>query len=114
MALTTDTLFVGPTRPTMVGGVTYPAFIANAMITACIFLGANNIFYLFVCFPIHGVFYLICQKDPRMFELINLWSKTKGRNLNRRLWNSSSYSPLEKFREPADKNAAKLEKKKRK
>jgi type IV secretion system protein VirB3 len=103
MALTTDTLFVGCTRPTLVGGVTFPAFIANAMLTAIVFLGANNLLYIGVCIPIHAIAYLICANEPRAFELLNLWSKTKGRNLNRRIWQSSSYSPLEKFREPAEK-----------
>ena len=110
MALTPDTLFVGCTRPTMVAGVTFPAFIANAMLTAIVFLGANNLLYIGVCIPIHAIAYLICANEPRSFELLNLWSKTKGRNLNRRIWQSSSYSPFEAFRE----KPLKSEKKKRK
>lgn len=98
MALTTDTLFVGPTRPTMVWGVTMPVFIVNTLLSGMVFLGANNILYLGVCIPIHGVAYLVCLNEPRAFELLLLWAKTKGRNLNRRLWQSSSYSPLEPFR----------------
>jgi len=110
MALTTDTLFVGPTRPTMVWGVTLPAFILNGMLSAIVFLAMNNILYLSVCIPIHGVAYLICLNEPRAFELLYLWAITKGRNLNRRLWKSSSYSPLEPFRDkpkPAKKNRKK-------
>lgn len=64
MALTTDTLFVGPTRPTMVGGVVFPAFIANAMVTSIVFLGANNLLYIGVCIPIHAICYLICANEP--------------------------------------------------
>jgi len=103
MALTTDTLFVGPTRPTMVWGVTFPAFILNVMLSSMVFLAMNNILYLGVCVPIHGVEYLICLNDPRAFENLFLWAKTKGRNLNRRLWKSSSYSPLEPFRDKPEK-----------
>lgn len=99
MALTTDTLFVGCTRPTLVWGVTYEAFLFNAAITSIAFLGAGNVLYFLIALPIHAVCYLICAGEPRQFELIALWSKTKGRNLNRRLWQSSSYSPLEPFRE---------------
>ena len=98
MAITQDTLFVGCTRPAMVCGVTYPAFIANAMISAIIFLAANNPFYLLMGIPIHAVAYLICLNEPRSFELLNLWSKTKGRNLNQRFWGSSSYNPFGPFR----------------
>lgn len=99
--LTTDPLFVGCTRPTMVGGVTYHAFGVNAMLTAIIFIGTSNIFYIAFGIPLHGFFYLLCKNDARIFELLQLWSITKGRNLNRRLWNSSSYSPLASFRELA-------------
>lgn len=103
MALTTDTLFVGPTRPTMVWGVTLPAFILNGMLSAMVFLAMNNVLYLGVCIPLHAVAYLICLNEPRAFELLYLWSITKGRNLNRRLWQSSSYSPLEQFRDKAER-----------
>ncbi len=98
MALTTDTLFVGPTRPTMVAGVTLPAFLVNTMLSSIVFLGTNNILYLSVCIPTHAVAYLICLNEPRAFELLHLWIITKGRNLNRRIWGASSYSPLEPFR----------------
>ncbi len=98
MALTTDILFVGPTRPTMVAGVTFPAFLFNTMLSSIVFLAAGNILYLAVCIPIHAVAYLICLNEPRAFELLNLWAITKGRNLNRRLWGASSYSPFEPFR----------------
>jgi type IV secretion system protein VirB3 len=103
MALTTDTLFVGCTRPTLVWGVTYAAFIANAMVTAIIFLAVGNPLYIAVCIPLHAIAYLICANEPRSFELLYLWSITKGRNLNRRIWKSSSYSPFEPFRMPAKK-----------
>ncbi|MBZ2207151.1 type IV secretion system protein VirB3 [Massilia soli] len=99
--LTTDTLFVGVTRPTMVAGVTLPAFLLNTMLSSIVFLAANNILYLSVCIPIHAVAYLVCLNEPRAFELLFLWAATKGRNLNRRLWRSSSYSPLEPFRAKA-------------
>ena len=103
--LTTDTLFVGVTRPTMVAGVTLPAFLLNTMLSSIVFLAANNILYLSVCIPIHAVAYLICLNEPRAFELLFLWGATKGRNLNRRLWQSSSYSPLEPFRPKAEARA---------
>lgn len=112
MPLTTDPLFVGPTRPTLVWGVTYEALIANGLITAIVFIAANNPLYLGVAIPIHGVCYLICATDPRAFEMLMLWSRTKGRNINRRVWRASSYSPLERFREKPVKKPAKAKAKK--
>jgi type IV secretion system protein VirB3 len=99
MAITHDTLFVAVTRPTLIGGVPYVAFIANAMISFLVFMATNNPLYLVIALPLHGIFYLMCAKEPRIFELLNLWSITKGRNLNSRFWNASSYSPFEKPRE---------------
>lgn len=99
MSINIDTLYVGMTRPTTVLGVTLPAFLINVMVTGIVFIGTKNIFYLPICVPIHGIAYLIVKSEPRMFELLNLWTKTKGRNMNRRFWLSSSYSPLERFRE---------------
>lgn len=99
MALTTDTVFVGCTRPTLVWGVTYEAFLVNATITGIVFLAMGNIFYMLMAIPTHAICYLVCMNEPRQFELISLWMKTKGRNMNRRAWKGSSYSPLERFRE---------------
>ena len=102
MALTTDTVFVGCTRPTLVWGVTYEAFLVNATVTGIVFLAMGNIFYMLMCLPIHAICYLVCINEPRQFELISLWMKTKGRNMNRRTWKGSSYSALERFREKQD------------
>lgn len=107
--ITTDVLYVGMTRPTMIGGVTFPAFLANGLFSAVVFLATNNIFYLLVFIPVHGFFYLLCSTEPRIFELANLWSRTKGRNLNRTVWGCSSYSPFESFREKPTREDKKAE-----
>lgn len=104
MALTIDPLFVGCTRPTMVWGVTYEAFIFNAGVTSICFLAAGNVFYFLIAIPVHAISYLVCAGEPRQFELLALWLKTKGRNMNRRRWRASSYCPLENFRAPEKNN----------
>lgn len=108
MSINIDTLYVGMTRPTLVAGVTLPAFLLNVMVTGVVFIGTKNIFYIPICIPIHAIAYLICKSEPRTFELLNLWTKTKGRNMNRQFWSSSSYSPLERFR-PKDEQKLKEE-----
>lgn len=96
--LAADPLFVGLTRPTMKGGVTYQAAIVNLMISTSALVLTKNPAYLLIAVPIHGVFYGICARDPRAFELLQLWLQTKGWNLISRLfrsyWKASSYSPL--------------------
>lgn len=89
-----DPLFVGATRPAMVMGITYEAFVVIVMVTAVVFIGTGNPLWALLYLPMHVTAYLICQKDPRQFEQFKLWSETKGRCLNRAHWQAASYSPL--------------------
>ncbi len=95
--LTADTLFVGMTRPTMLFGVTYSAMIVNIVLTMEVFIVTKNLAWLLAFVPIHGLFYLVCLYEPRFFDLLGLWARTRGAALaagNLRFWKASSYSPL--------------------
>lgn len=94
--LTADVLFVGATRPPMRWGVTYSALLLNGMLTMEIFLLTKNLLTLLMAAPIHGLCALLCARDPRFFDLLLLWGRTRIPALlaNARLWRSSSYSPL--------------------
>lgn len=91
-----DTLFVGPTRPTTIAGVTWPAVLINLIITMECFIWTHDLRWLAICLPIHAVCYLICLRDPRAFELLMLYGQTKAQALlaNGRYWRASTYSPL--------------------
>ncbi len=88
-----DPLFVGATRPAMVMGITYEAFVMVMMIAAVAFIALGPLWAL-LYLPLHVMAYLICAKDPRQFEHFKLWSETKGRCVNRAHWRAASYSPL--------------------
>ena len=92
-----DTLFVGPTRPTMRFGVTWQAFIINLMVTVEVFVFTKNLLWLTMFIPVHLVLYGICLYDPRAFELIYLWGKTKAFTFfgNFIYWRVATYSSLE-------------------
>lgn len=94
--LTADVLFVGATRPPMRWGVTYSALLLNGVVTMEIFLLTKNLLALLIAAPIHGVCALLCARDPRFFDLLLLWGRTRIPALlaNVRVWRSSSYSPL--------------------
>ena len=96
LGLTVDPLFVGATRPPMRWGVTYSALLVNGVLTMEIFLLTKNLLTLLLAAPIHGVCALLCARDPRFFDLMLLWSRTRIPALlaNARFWKSSSYSPL--------------------
>lgn len=91
-----DPLAVGLTRPAMRWGVPYPALMLNLIVSVEALVWTRNILWALVCIPIHGVFYLVCLKDPRSFELLGLWLRTKANALvaTRGHWSASSYSPL--------------------
>jgi type IV secretion system protein VirB3 len=94
--LTSDTLFVGATRPPMRWGVTYAALIFNLVFTLELFLASRDLLALVLALPIHGVSALLCAHDPRFFDLLLLWVRTRFLTLlgNGIYWKASSYSPL--------------------
>lgn len=94
--LTADPLFVGATRPPMRWGVTYSALLVNGVFTMELFLLTKNLLTLALALPIHGICALLCARDPRFFDLILLWGRTRIPALlaNARFWKASTYSPL--------------------
>jgi type IV secretion system protein VirB3 len=94
--VTADPLFVGVTRPPMRFGVTYAALLFNAAFTMEVFLLTKNLLVLLLAVPIHGVCMLLCARDPRYFDLLLLWAKTRlmAYFCSIRFWKGASYSPL--------------------
>ena len=97
LGVITDPVFVGVTRPPMRFGVTYIALLANLVFTMEGFLLTKNLLGLLIAIPIHGVSALLCARDPRYFELLLLWGKTRmlAHFESLRFWKGASYSPLE-------------------
>jgi type IV secretion system protein VirB3 len=92
-----DPLFVGMTRPPMLFGVTYAAMIVNLVATAEAFIVTKDLAWLLAFVPIHGLLWLVCLYEPRFFDLLQLWGRTRGMAWlggNVRHWRASSYSPL--------------------
>lgn len=94
--LMADPLFLGATRPPMRWGVTYSALLFNLVFTLEAFLVTRNLLALLVALPIHGASVLLCGRDPRYFDLLLLWGRTRLPTLlaSARWWSASSYSPL--------------------
>ena len=91
-----DVLFVGVTRPAMAFGVTYSALLVNGIVTIELFLLTRNLLWLLVCLPIHGLSWLLCASEPRFFDLVMLWGRTRGPGMlgNGRVWRANGYSAL--------------------
>lgn len=94
--LTLDALFVAATRPPMRWGVTYSALLFNLVFTMEAFLLTKNLLTLLMALPIHGICVLLCLREPRIFDLFVLWTRTRllAHVSNYRVWKASSGSPL--------------------
>jgi type IV secretion system protein VirB3 len=91
-----DAVAVGLTRPSTVLGVPYEACVINILVSVEALSLTENLLWLLLCIPVHGICYLITLNDPRAFELLALWARTKLNTLiaTRWYWSASSYSPL--------------------
>ncbi len=96
VGLTADPLFVAVTRPPMRWGVTFSALLVNLVFTMEAFLLTKNLLTLLIALPIHGVCALLCLRDPRFFDLVLLWGRTRlpAYATTLRFWKASSCSPL--------------------
>ena len=94
--LTADPLFVAVTRPPMRWGVTFSALLFNLVFTMEVFLLTRNLLTLLLVIPIHGICALLCLRDPRIFDLILLWGRTRLPAYvgTYHYWRASSYSIL--------------------
>jgi type IV secretion system protein VirB3 len=77
-------------------GVTYVALLMNLVLTMQCFLLTRNLLVLLLALPLHALCVLLCTRDARIFDLGQLWLRTKGLALsaNARWWKASSASPL--------------------
>lgn len=92
-----DPLAVALTRPSTRWGVTYPALICNLVVSVEAVVLTHSVVWGLICAPIHAICYLICLNDPRSFELLQLWARSKFNNQiqTRNYWSVSSSGPFD-------------------
>lgn len=88
-----DPLFLSMTRPPMVMGVTYTFFVVNGMLTTIAFLAINSLWAFLLGIPLHLVGYLLCLKDPRIFDIWRTRLFKTPMTRNRSFWQANSYRP---------------------
>jgi type IV secretion system protein VirB3 len=93
MSLTRFPVHRALTRPQMFGGVTYNFFVINAAVTTEIFLITKSFWALPAALVIHGVGYLVCMREPRVFDLWIAKVSRCPRVRNWQLWGCNSYAP---------------------
>lgn len=90
-ALARDTLFVGLTRPQMLGGVTYSFFVINLVLSTEAFLIFRSVWALALALVVHGVGWVACLREPRIFDLWLIRAARCPRVRNYRFWQCNSY-----------------------
>jgi type IV secretion system protein VirB3 len=91
--LNRDTLFVGLTRPQMLAGVTYSFVIVNAVATTELFLILKTPWVLAAALMLHGVGWLACLREPRIFDIWLTKMARCGRVRTWSIWRCNSYRP---------------------
>lgn len=91
--LNSHPVFRALTRPQMFGGVTYSYFVLNAAITTEAFLITGSWLALPIAVLVHGVGYLACLREPRVFDLWLTKVSRCPRVGNWKRWRCNSYSP---------------------
>ena len=94
--LSSDPLFVGLTRPSMIFGVSIQYAMLNLMVSVTIFIQESSVYIIFVAAVVHLIGYLLCFKEPRFMELyLNLYLNYAGKCNqcpNKSYWGANSYS----------------------
>ncbi len=93
MALARFPVYRALTRPQMFAGVTYSFMIINGGVTTEVFLITKSFWTIPAALAIHGIGYLACLREPRVFDL---WVKKVSkcpRIPNWKRWGCNSYAP---------------------
>ena len=86
-------IFRALTQPQMFAGVTYSFFIVNGVVTTEAFLMTRSFWALAVALVVHGVGYVACLREPRIFDLWLARVSRCPRVRNWRRWRCNSYAP---------------------
>ena len=86
-------VFRALTQPQMFAGVTYSFFVINLVVTPELFLITRSGWSLLAALVIHGVGYIACLYDPRIFDLWITRVSRCPRVKNYAFWRCNSYMP---------------------
>ncbi|MCL1079452.1 type IV secretion system protein VirB3 [Parashewanella spongiae] len=93
-----DLLFVAVTRPAMKWGVTLDGIIITGALVAVLMIATKNPLTLLLYLPVHGLMYVFCLRDPRLFRLMLLWLNTKAKSIAWRQFGAATASPYSNTR----------------
>lgn len=75
----------------MLGGVTYPFAIGNAILCTELFLLFKSAWVVPIALIIHAAGWVACLRDPHFFDLWLIRIQRSPRVRNHRIWHCNSY-----------------------
>ena len=90
--ITSDPLFVGLTRVSMIFGVSIQFAMLNLMIAVTLFIQKTSIYIVFIAAIVHLIGYLLCFKEPRFMEIYLNYSAKCNQCPNKSYYGANSYS----------------------
>jgi type IV secretion system protein VirB3 len=91
--LASTPIFRALTQPQMFAGVTYSFFVINGVVTTEAFLVTRSFWALGLALIVHGIGYVACLREPRIFDLWLTRVSRCPRVRNWRRWRCNSYAP---------------------
>lgn len=92
--ITIDPLFVGLTRPPMLGGVPQTYLVVNVMVGVLLFINLDAKLKSFIgMIAAHIIGYLLAFKEPRFMDLFFVKTQKCNKCRNKMFHGANSYDP---------------------
>jgi type IV secretion system protein VirB3 len=92
-SVSTDPLFVGLTRPTMIFGVSFKFFFLNFFMSVLTYINFPGLSVIGMAIGIHLFGYIICFKEPLFLELYIKRNAKCRKTMNKLYHGANSYDP---------------------
>jgi type IV secretion system protein VirB3 len=92
-SVSTDPLFVGLTRATMIFGVSFKFFFLNFFVSLLSYINFPGPLVIVVALGLHLFGYIICFKEPLFLELYINKSQRCMKTVNKLYHGANSYDP---------------------
>ncbi len=86
-----DLIFTGLTRPQTFAGVTYSFMVLNVVVTTELFLLFKSPLVLVAALIFHGIGWLACLREPRIFDIWLVKVARCPRVRTWKIWRCNSY-----------------------
>lgn len=86
-------LVIGLTRPPMMLGIPFNAFIIIIGVMLITFLISNSFWSVFIAPVAYLALFAVCSRDVRILDLIQTAGRMTPRTRNKGFWGTNSYGP---------------------